>query len=281
MSPFEFNNTLIEIDQAVFRMHSITTPWGEDDPIVFQIRSGRFDERNTIAHWLYAIDRAPQYARVLDIGAFAGLFSLVSAARRPDLVSIAFEPSAITFGRLCYNIQLNGFNQRIVPVHLAASSQQEVIRLEHRYGIYTLCPGERVAGWAEPDHTETVLAIPLDQILQRPFPDFLNSRSLDVGDKPIAAMKIDVEGAERTVLEGSIGLIKTFRPTIICEALTSEAVKDLRAFFTAIQYRADHIEGERNLICLPMEKSANILSGFGEWKKANLAASNLYGTLQP
>jgi FkbM family methyltransferase len=250
-------------------MHSIVAPWGEDDPISARIRGGEFDECRTLAHWLFAIDMAPENARVLDVGSFVGLFSLVAAARRSDMMSIAFEPSAVTFGRLCYNIQLNLFNRKVVPVHLAVWNKKEVVNLKHKYGIFTLCPGESIVRGTEFDHTETVLSIPLDSILELPYPDYLNSCSRMIHDRPIVAVKIDVEGVEPQVIEGAHKLIDSHRPMFICEALSRVAENRLRDIFDRLNYHAKKMENERNLVFVAAEKKEDFEEQFEKWGMVN------------
>lgn len=248
---FQFRNTRVSVAGARFLMHSITAPWGEDDPILRQLREGRFDEHDSIAHWVAMVRAAPRSAIILDVGAFAGLFSLVATSLRPDLLAIAFEPSSVTFGRLAYNIQLNGLNTRILPAHLAAWDKREPLSLPHKYGVFTLCPGERASREDQVDHSETVMAVPLDALLTEPLPDFLNSKGYKLAGRPVAAVKIDVEGVEPRVLSGAKGLIERDRPAFICEALNTAAADTLASFFGGSGYSHALVAGERNMVALP------------------------------
>lgn len=261
--------TDIPVDQGSIRMCSIDMPWGEDDPIVKQLRDGDFDEHESLTFWSFIVRNAPQNACVLDVGAFAGLFSLVAACLREDILSIAFEPSAMTFGRLVQNIQRNEMDTRILPMHLAAWKSDEVIQLPHVYGAYTLCPGEGLTNHGQPaDHVETVRAIPLDLLLET-RPEFAASTIYDnrFPIDHVAAIKIDVEGVEAHVLKGAARLIEKHRPVLICEAWSEDAAEEMRGILAPLDYAVDWIEGERNVTAIPKDDRADLMSRYASYKE--------------
>lgn len=275
---FVFQNSAIAINGHGVTMHSITAPWGEDDNLLAAMRQGSFDEPKSLACWLFLVENAPQNAMVLDIGAYTGLFSLLTARARRDVLSIAFEPSSVTFGRLVYNIQLNGFNPRIVPCHLAAWKHEEILTLPHRYGFFSLCSGETITQTQAADHTETVKAVPLDSILQPVRPDYLNAPQLAaIAERPVAAVKIDVEGVEPEVLEGARQLIGAHRPAFICEALDTQAQERLVDFFRSVGYAAVPIAGERNVLAMPADSHADFQREFAAWAERNGTAATIGG----
>ena len=114
--------------------------WGCDDPITAQICDGEFDEQESLRLWAFAVSSAPANATVLDVGAFAGLYSLVAAKIRPDVKAIAFEPSTMTYGRLARNVLWNKLDTRVVAANLAVSDEAATISLPHAFGLYTLFP---------------------------------------------------------------------------------------------------------------------------------------------
>lgn len=275
---FVFQNSAIAINGHGVTMHSITAPWGEDDNLLAAMRQGSFDEPKSLACWLFLVENAPQNAMVLDIGAYTGLFSLLTARARRDVLSIAFEPSSVTFGRLVYNIQLNGFNPRIVPCHLAAWKHEEILTLPHRYGFFSLCSGETITQTQAADHTETVKAVPLDSILQPVRPDYLNAPQLAaIAERPVAAVKIDVEGVEPEVLEGARQLIGAHRPAFICEALDTQAQERLVDFFRSVGYAAVPIAGERNVLAMSADSHADFQREFAAWAERNGTAATIGG----
>ncbi len=275
---FVFQNSAITINGHGVTMHSITAPWGEDDNLLGAMRHGSFDEPRSLAYWLFLVESAPPNAMVLDVGAYTGLFSLLTARARRDVLSIAFEPSSVTFGRLVYNIQLNGFNPRIVPCHLAAWKQEEILTLPHRYGFFSLCSGEKITQTQAVDHTETVKAVPLDSILQPARPDYLNAPQLAaIAERPVAAVKIDVEGVEPEVLEGARHLIAAYRPAFICETLDAAAQERLTAFFTSVGYAVIPIAGERNVLAVSEGRHAAFEREFAAWAERSSTAATIGG----
>lgn len=235
-------------------MQSIVKPWGEDDPIVRRLREGKYDERVTLANWVRIIKRAPRKSIFIDVGAFSGLFSLIAARLRPDTISIAFEPSAASFSRLLWNISLNELTTKILPAHIALLDADDMLRMPHKYGIFTLCPGESTVSRDDYDHTESVRTICLDTILDSRPPDFLAAGSFSLSGRPIAAIKIDVEGAEIRVLNGAKRIIEEHKPTFICEALSGRALDELSHFFEELGYSCEEIPGERNILASSNEE---------------------------
>ncbi|APF39517.1 FkbM family methyltransferase [Chelatococcus daeguensis] len=275
---FVFQNSTITINGHSVTMHSITAPWGEDDNLLGAIRQGAFDEPKSLAYWLFLMEGAPQNGMVIDVGAYTGLYALLTARARPDLLSIAFEPSAVTFGRLIYNIQLNGFNPRIVPCHLAAWNREEILTLPHRYGFFSLCSGEKISQTQAVDHTETVKAVPLDAILQPARLDYLNAPQLAaIAKRPVVAVKIDVEGVEPEVLEGARHVIAAHRPAFICEALDAEAQNRLQTFFTSVGYAVEPIADERNVLAMPEDRYGGFARAFAAWAARNGTAATIGG----
>ena len=249
-----FSLNEVMIDSQYFYMESIIDPWGEDDQVVDSIISSRFDETISITIWKRLAEVSETGALFVDVGAYSGIFSLVAAATRGDIRTVAFEPSAITFGRLTRNILINGFDTRIVPTNLAAGSAAKQIVFPHRYGIFSLCSGES-AGTEEFDHTQQATLVPLDALLapSREHP-YLNSKTMSVWPYArIVGVKIDVEGAEIDVLNGSAGLFRAYRPAIIAEYLSDEAYRQLNDFASNIDYEIHKIENERNVFMFHRE----------------------------
>jgi FkbM family methyltransferase len=254
---------------CAFLMESFINPWGRDDPIVDDVLAGKFDEVETLSRWTFTASFAPPYSLVLDIGAYTGLFSLIAVETHPTIRSVAFEPATITFGRLARNIQWNRMDTRVIPVNLAASDISGTSILPHRWGIYTMSPGEGFEQ-TEIDHTEAVTTLQLDSLLEpcERLPHFLNSRSVPAAPiSIIAAIKIDVEGHEGAVLRGGIELIRKHRPVLICESLSVEAERANSDILTAESYVTTRIENERNLMAIPKEHEAQWNANYASWKE--------------
>lgn len=251
-------------------MQSVIDSWGEDDPIISQLVAGTFDENETLLLWAYLASTATPGDIVVDVGAYAGLFSFVALAQNPKIRAIAFEPASATYGRLVSNIILNKFDTRVCAAHLATWSEEALLELPHRYGLYSMCPGETILADTDVDFVEKVSSVPLDCLIDNANskPGALGSIALGVGPvKGIRAIKIDVEGAELSVLHGAVNILNTYKPVVICELLNDIAVENVSKFLSEMNIGLTRIGSERNFIACAQEKMTELLSGFEMWTK--------------
>lgn len=138
---------------------------------------------------------------VVDVGASFGLYSLVAASRvGPAGRVLAFEPARASYDVLCRNVALNGYRW-LRAFRLALANRTGTATLYHHPD-----PSRNSLGPTGTRAHEQVALVTLDDVL-------------DTGDIPgrLAAMKIDVEGAEALVLQGAQRTIAQFRPLIIFE----------------------------------------------------------------
>lgn len=222
-------------------MASYIDSWGEDDTVLSGIESGTYKESQTMNWWLAMCRVATAGNITLDLGSYTGLYSLVASVARPDIRTIAFEPSAMTYGRLSYNILLNHADMRILPVHCAISDIVGTLDLAHAYGVYTMASGESVKASFETDFSETVPATSLDRIFclsGEPKIGTIASKSWGLNlSEPIHAMKIDTEGAEETVLVGATGVIAKFSPYIIVEIFDEDVLSRIGKLLSDLGYK--------------------------------------------
>lgn len=163
---------------------------------------------------------------VLDVGANTGLFTLLAADLGSSIQVHAFEPVPSVFALLCDNIVLNSFDN--VSAH-------EVALVEDGATVELYVPEGHVPvmasvkpGWSgRREDVTTVNASTVD--------DFAAS----VAPSKISLMKIDVEGAEYSILQGASKTIVDHQPFIICEILSQTA--DSREAFTFLE--------ESNYLC--------------------------------
>lgn len=273
----EFVINRIFADDASFLMESILAPWGADDNVVEAIVDGSYTDRSTIKLWSLLASRTRAGEVVADVGAYTGIFSLIAAKSSWLCKIVAFEPSAVTFGRLVKNITLNGAASRVVPCNLAITAQETILSMPHKWGHYTLCSGEAFDA-EDSDHTQPAFCIPLDRMLSpAPSTHYLNSRSNSIWPfTRVAAIKIDVEGAEPGVLEGARQLIARDQPVILAEALSHEAEAALVEFAQSMSYDCRRIAEEWNFALFPAgdEQALALL------EKAIAAPSKLRGVRQ-
>ncbi|HEY2326961.1 MAG TPA: FkbM family methyltransferase [Gaiellaceae bacterium] len=124
-----------------------------------------------------------------DIGANVGDYALIAAAIGGSATKVvAVEPGYATYASLCENVQLNGLEQKVIPLPVVLGESSRVGSLSYR---------DTAAGGAM--HTmdgdggmydQPVLVFPLDDLPTRfglPWPTLI---------------KLDVDGAEAAVLSG-------------------------------------------------------------------------------
>jgi FkbM family methyltransferase len=244
-------------------MQSFLLPWGEDDQVVaaFDASSeSRPTEAKSLLLWKRIIEALAQPALVLDVGAYSGIYSLLASYANPAITCVAFEPSIAAYGRFAHNISLNKLFSRILPFHGAAWSTNSSLTIAHQNGPLSLTSGDGALALSDTaDHEETVSAVTLDSLKQLDIklPGALGSKAqADYRKLPVAAIKIDVEGAELNVLHGAAGILRKDRPFIIAEALTDSAHSDLSDFLQREGYVTEYIPEDNNLIAFPFGYTA-------------------------
>ncbi|WP_197093179.1 FkbM family methyltransferase [Methylobacterium aquaticum] len=250
-------------------MESVIDSWGEDDPIVKMCIDGTFDENQSLAIWSYLVQTANVGELFLDVGSYSGLFSLLGAKLNSMPQFVMFEASRVTYGRAIRNLVLNSIEQHICAANFAVWSEETIVDLPHRYGIYSMCPGESAEfDPSQADHVERSLAIPLDILLRidRDLPGSLGSKALGVkAFSRIVAIKIDVEGVEEKVLSGAIQILRNQRPIIICEILDDITKDKITETLTNFSYLVRKIADERNFLLLPLERVEQFDREFTKW----------------
>ena len=141
---------------------------------------------------------------VLDIGAHAGLYALTaSKLAGPSGRVIAFEPSPRERERLVAHVRLNrAANVRVEPAALGErEGEAELFVVDgSETGCNSLKPGDIGPGRTVP-------------VRLRSLDEYAKSEGLDRVD----VIKMDVEGAELSVLRGARSLVRATRPVLVCE----------------------------------------------------------------
>jgi len=127
---------------------------------------------------------------VIDVGAHAGYYTLIAARAVGDKGRVfAFEPEPSNYKLICKNIQLNNY-RNVIPVQKAVTNIT---------GPMKLFLAEDTGGHSIVSDNPRQRAILVDSTT---LDDFFAARV-----QPIHIIKIDVEGAENTVLQGMSRLI--------------------------------------------------------------------------
>jgi FkbM family methyltransferase len=130
----------------------------------------------------------------LDIGANAGIFSLIADECVPGGKVFSFEPNANLYEDLRFNIGLNDA-RRVVPLNIALSDHTGTFQLAHN-------PGHTGGGSLRDAGVETSVAgVTADYTVVAVAPRFLDAVIEAAQDRDVC-IKIDVEGHELCVLRG-------------------------------------------------------------------------------
>ena len=118
----------------------------------------------------------------------------------PKNLTISIEPVYMNYIRLLNNLRLNHlpFNNCF---NVAASNKEDIIKFDNRTKINYLSQSAKIDPYGK-DQIKTVI---------------LDNFSFENKNFPINCMKIDTEGYEIEVLEGSKKIIQTYFPDIFIE----------------------------------------------------------------
>jgi FkbM family methyltransferase len=137
------------------------------------------------------VELGRQGGRLIDIGANIGYFSLLWCACNPQNECIAFEASPRNVDLLRRNISQSGLEERIIVMPLAAGASKGRIQFD-------VGPADQT-GWGgmtlkKTDRSIEVEVVRVDEVVG--------------SDKPVQALKVDIEGADTWALIGCERLLK-------------------------------------------------------------------------
>lgn len=145
---------------------------------------------------------------VVDVGANLGYYTLMAA----DLVGpggqvFAIEPNPGVYKFMCDSINVNGFAGRVMPLNVALGAGAVGGSVP-----FFVPAGEPKNGrFLRPDENTAELSAAGDIF------DVQTLESLPLGSKRVDFVKIDVEGAELSVLKSLSPLLQACRPKVVCE----------------------------------------------------------------
>ena len=181
-----------------------------------------------LRHWL-ALVRGCDAA--VDAGANIGVWSVLAAAEMPQGARIvAIEPAPAAFEILADCARVADGHARIIPVHAALGDHGGVARL-------TLDGPIAATNRLSPESGGN----PGTEVPLRTLDSVLAELTLDA-----AVIKIDVEGAELSVLRGASRTLTSVRPTVVLElhwftelGVTPEAILELSREYRYALYGDD------------------------------------------
>lgn len=206
---------------AAFRYCAIPT-----DPIGrYLFWSGvRYFEPETTGVFLKLARRARV---VLDIGANTGVYTLLACAAG-DARVLSFEPVPRNCELLSANLRANGWESR------CEARREAVCNVTGRADLRVPCV-------EVPDTASLCENITADVAF-----DIVNVATVTIDSvcaetDPVDLVKIDVEGAEATVIEGMRRVLSTSRPAVIVECLPDGPIKPIERMMRGHGYRAFHL----------------------------------------
>lgn len=160
---------------------------------------------------------------VYDVGAHIGILSLIAArVVGPEGEVIAFEADPGNAERIAEHALRNSMPQiKVVPNAVWRTSGR--LRFERASSQSSRNQGSVVSG-ATKDASETieVQAVSLDEFAR--------------AHRPPNVIKVDVEGGEDAVLEGSNSLFSSVKPILICEIHNSQACLNVTQWLSGRNY---------------------------------------------
>ena len=155
-------------------------------------------------HKLAALERLSRSAATfVDVGAYAGICSLIAARANPNLRAIAYEIVPENYVLLVRNIIANDLIEQIVPRLCGIGQSPGNMRLPKTFGAASFMTSISL-GSKFSEGVSVGIATLDDQLAGAPGPILI---------------KIDVEGFEDQVFLGAENIIRERRPDIICEIL--------------------------------------------------------------
>lgn len=136
---------------------------------------------------------------VIDAGAYIGDSALLFS-KLTDGPIHAFEPASDNYALMLKTLSLNGIGDRVVPRKMALGAQSGSVSLTR--SIVPSASTQVKKSNVPYVGTETVPVVTLD--------DYVREHRLNVG-----LIKIDVEGAEQSLLRGAVETLRTMRPALL------------------------------------------------------------------
>nr|WP_246066465.1 FkbM family methyltransferase [Halorubrum cibi] len=201
---------------------------------------------------LAALDRIPNDATVLDVGAHVGEHAIPLAADTDRRV-VAFEPNGESADRLVRNAARNGLaagTDRRLDLRRAGLGDERGSLPFYR-STFSKCSAfdrDRATRWgARVDAVEEVPVFRLDDLVEGVVAAGVDvaADATPAGDPvtPPDAIKVDVEGRELAVLRGAEATIRAHRPLLVVEVHDGTAGDDradaLRSWIAERDYDVD------------------------------------------
>lgn len=185
--------------------------------------------------WIKLISAAMRHSETfVDVGAHLGVFSVTIAQAFPDRRVVAIEPLAANFSNLEETISLNGLsNVRTVNAAVTESSESVALYInplndgggslieptEYQTGDISIDVPSYRAKYTDFVAVEDVAVLRLDDVITSP-----------------SVLKIDVEGAEVTVLKSGMNALKSGLVDLMVLEVTRDTVDEVIQVLDAVEF---------------------------------------------
>lgn len=143
----------------------------------------------------------------VDVGANVGFYTVAAIKMKQDLRVISFEPNPVVFSKLSRNLELNNCLDK-------ASIRNFAVSNETKGSVDFFVPKSTGSSGGSMSNLHPEEGSPVMQII--------STTTLDKNLKVLTevdVIKVDVEGHELKVIQGSLKTIRNFSPTIVIELL--------------------------------------------------------------
>ena len=183
----------------------------------------------------------------IDVGAHTGLYTLTSLISNPSNRVIAIEPLYVNLSRLLTNLRLNKLHRQVSPHLLAVSDFDGMSKFKNIEENSYLSKGGKI----DKDGMLTQ-TIKLDSLK---IPD----------EMKVKGIKIDTEGEDFKVLEGSRNIISIHKPKVIIE-VRNDNKNFIQNFFKEYDYKLFSIDEKKSPLDLNKTNIENVLNVYAEKK---------------
>ena len=181
----------------------------------------------------------------IDVGAHTGLYTLTTLKSNIENRVISIEPLYVNLSRLLTNLRLNNLHKQVSPHLLAASNYDGISKFKNIEENSYLSKGGKIDSDGIPMQT-----IKLDSLQ---IPDNMS----------IKGIKIDTEGEDFKILEGSKNIISKHRPKLIIE-VRNENKNKIKEFFNAYNYKLFAVDDKKTFLDLSSTNIKNIINIYAD-----------------
>ncbi len=159
---------------------------------------------------------------IFDVGAYTGIYTLISGKANSRAKIYSFEPNPLLFEALKKNVKINRMSKRCVLINSALSNSTEERYLFQNAEYHT-------SQFSLKEFTKDSKKIKVSTMELDTFSREQNLKALDL-------MKIDAEGFEENIILGGLKTLAEFHPIILMEALTDKELNDQKKLLKGIGY---------------------------------------------